>query len=1303
MFFHRVAMSLLAAVLFLCPARAGVPTDTAWPRVTILKTDMLPVIDGRMDKAEWAGATALSGFVTLRSSQVAGHQPRVQMAWHDAGLLIGIEAPLPPGEKAKAYATDWTGIVGRDDSLAVYIDLAHGHKTSCQFAVNALGMKSDNGVGDKSDTSEWQAAAVNAPGHWSAEMLIPWKAMGTALPGTGDTAGFNIAVKAGWLGDTLTWAPNSYVLRDPASYAHLVFGNKTAVSLSWPDVSRLGECRAQAVGKDKVDVSWTLSRTLADGKPDELSHEVHRLEPGKPASLPVAIPHAQGFPLGGDYLLRCNASGPDGPLLVQSWLLRVGQPVELAVRAFITKDLLRFDVRTDASVFPAADTDVAVSVDGPQGRVLERKAAPDPKTGDVHIEVPGAQIPAGNLVVKASATRRGTGQTFSVEKRVDSPLRPPWLGTREGLTHKVPSPWTRLTVKKDAVRCWGRSYRFTRSILPTEVVTRGASILAGPIALTGRESGVPLVWQGGKVEFPVREDDRVTLTGTARAAGLALTGTTTVEFDGMVRVDLKLTPDLGKAALLQDLTLEIPLKPEHARYLYHFPGMWGSIANSAALPAEGWTHGFKPFVWLGDEDRGFAWFCESDRNWFPHDEESAVKGQFDRSILSTNVNLVAHGAKAALTIRREGGAVVLRCRLIQGEQRITGPLEYTFGFHATPVKDPEKTVWDYRITHHGRYGLESAPTSIGGCVTYAAAGRINPEQGTVECWYRPAFENAERGLPQSERKKTANRSIFTVRWDEDMRGGSNCGFYWNQQVQGPVAWARKEGRVTLNPNAPFDWKAGQWYHLALTWSDRVRLYVDGKLLADSPNVGFIPLSPEKAVIEIGGADPMATIDELRISRVARPPASNPGEYAPDADTLLLDHFEDYGKPDAKALGKAGVNVVFAPAKFGTGATWDPAHSATQLQRLADLGVRTVCFHEHWSPYQSYPYVTDENRPKLHSLVDGAHRSGVNLLLYMSRQFADNAPEWELYSEDVLPMPRAGAYTRQPSQKAYCVCWNSPWKDFCLYHLGKMMDEFGHDGWYLDGPEWPMPCSNPSHGCGYTAPDGTVRTSYDIFATRDFMRRLYVLTRQRKPEGQLNIHNSTVMVTPTLAWGTSTWGGEQLDTHKAGAKTLDVLPMDSFRTELMGRQWGIPSELLVYEGMPYYSRDMIAYSLLHGVLIRPSDGLLPQISALWRMYDRFPFKDAVMYPYWNNADRITCAPDGVYATAYERKKEGLLLFVSNLGESDVEATVTLNLKPFGWNTVTAWDALTEKPVDAAGGILRLPLAKWRFAAVRIKPK
>lgn len=889
-----------------------------------------------------------------------------------------------------------------------------------------------------------------------------------------------------------------------------------------------------------------------------------------------------------------------------------------------------------------------------------------------------------------------------------------WFGNRVGLSDTVPAPWTPLVVEGSAVKPWGRAYRFDRSVLPTEVVTREASVLAAPIALRARAAGKPVAWKGEPVEFATRTPTTVALTGRAEADGLTLTGETTIEYDGMIRVDLVLAPrgerpgrshselPLGpestpnasqppvNGVTVDELLLEMPIRSEHARYLYHFPGRWGSVANSGFLPADGWTHAFKPFVWLGDEDRGLAWFCESDENWSPADP------------------------KRALTIERRDDCVLFRCHLIERPTVLAGPLKYTFGFQATPVKNPEKTAWDYRLTHSGNYGLEREPAQgPDTAITYPAVGRVRAEEGTFECWYRPAYDT-ERERPVEQRQHMANRSLFTIQWGPEIQRGTNCGFYWNELVQGPVVWSRQEGKVLLNPGAPFDWKAGQWHHLALTWSDTIRIYVDGKLLSESPNAGFIPAPLDTAVIEIGGGSALATIDEVRILSVARPPVANPGPYEPDAQTLLLDHFDNYRAAAAGGLkdrptsttpaGRADASLVFVPAKFGLGPTWEPAYVPTQLQRLASRGVRTICFHEHWSPYQSHPYVTAENRQPLKSLVDNCHQHGISLLLYMARQFADNAPQWPRYSQEVLAEPTWGIYQRQPSQKAYYVCWNSVWKDFCLFHLDRLLAEAGHDGWYLDGAEWPMACQNTLHGCGYRGADGTQRPTYDIFATRDFMKRLYVLTRQRKPDGQLNIHNSTVMVIPTLGWGTSTWGGEQIDAIKPPVKTLDILPLDAFRTEFMGRQWGVPSEFLVYDGQPYYAKDVLALTLLHGVLIRPSGyEALDRIAALWKVYDEFPFKDAQLHPYWNNAALLTCEPAGVYATAYERPGQGLLVFVSNLADRAADATVTLHSERLNWRgRFHVWDAVSQRGITSEDGTIRLRLDPWAYRAVRVKP-
>ena len=151
------------------------------------------------------------------------------------------------------------------------------------------------------------------------------------------------------------------------------------------------------------------------------------------------------------------------------------------------------------------------------------------------------------------------------------------------------------------------------------------------------------------------------------------------------------------------------------------------MENSGALPAEGWHHAFKPFVWLGDEERGFSWFCESEENWSPADPERA------------------------LTIDREGERVVLRLHLVEGAP-IEKPLKYTFGFQATPVKQPEKDAWDYRIHHGGSYTLHTEPYTREGRVTYPAAGLIRGDQGTFEAWVRPLFDS-DPSLPEEEKRK----------------------------------------------------------------------------------------------------------------------------------------------------------------------------------------------------------------------------------------------------------------------------------------------------------------------------------------------------------------------------------------------------------------------------------------------------------------------------------------------------------------------------------------------------------------------
>jgi len=274
----------------------------------------------------------------------------------------------------------------------------------------------------------------------------------------------------------------------------------------------------------------------------------------------------------------------------------------------------------------------------------------------------------------------------------------------------------------------------------------------------------------------------------------------------------------------------------------------------------------------------------------------------------------------------------------------------------------------------------------------------------------------------------------------------------------------------------------------------------------------------------------------------------------------------------------------------------------------------------------------------------------------------------------------------------------------------LMDEYDIDGFYLDGSEWPLDCRNEAHGCGYRRKDGTTGSTCNIFGTRDYMKRLYTLCKTRKTDAQLNIHNSTVMVIPTLGWGTSSWGGEQLGSlswDEGGAVekreyALDALPLDAFRTEFMGRQWGVPSEFLCYE-RPYTTPQILAVTLLHNVLVRPNMPHLPRLSAIWRLYDTFGMKDATWHPYWSNDGLFRTNLPHVKVSAYDHPDGRVLLLVSNLSSKAAEAQVTLStgklrLKHAG---LKARDAITAESVSLTGKQVSCPIQPFSYRYVWVE--
>lgn len=380
---------------------------------------------------------------------------------------------------------------------------------------------------------------------------------------------------------------------------------------------------------------------------------------------------------------------------------------------------------------------------------------------------------------------------------------------------------------------------------------------------------------------------------------------------------------------------------------------------------------------------------------------------------------------------------------------------------------------------------------------------------------------------------------------------------------------------------------------------------------------------------------------------------------------------------------------------------------TVLDKAARLGVKTLVFHEHWTPIQNYWRTNRE--AELRRLIDACHKRGIKLLLYFGYELSTLAPEWNEVAEKVLVKSPtgglAGGYYRQPPQRDYIVCLNSEWGERLLDGIVSAIERYGFDGVYLDGTIEPFACANELHGCGYRAADGSLRVTYPIFAVRNFMRRLYEALH---PKGKLiNAHQSTYCGTPTLSFVHSYWDGEQFGGGELAKDPLQKLPLASFRAEFMGKNFGVPCEFLVYERPPDWTIDhALAFTMLHDVRVRPLGfgEMLEKMAAIWDAMTKFGVSEAEWHPYWRNSEFVQVKPESVKVSGYRRVVNGQaqwLLVVSNLSATEaVTAKVQLSSRAIK-NVALAQDAITGEnlPVQNSAIVVPLPPMRMRLVVVR----
>ncbi|MCC6443212.1 MAG: hypothetical protein IT210_07120 [Armatimonadetes bacterium] len=862
------------------------------------------------------------------------------------------------------------------------------------------------------------------------------------------------------------------------------------------------------------------------------------------------------------------------------------------------------------------------------------------------------------------------------------PSRPAWLGSKAGRfgDDHVPKPWNPLRVASRSplkVACWGRQYAFTPSGMLASVRSKGKELLTSPAIWEGSLNGQRIVWMPQPVRIRKAARGAVEFTARQTAPGLRLTAEGRMEFDGFVKISTRLE-GLNPSARLDRLTLRIPLRRDVARLLHHFPkpSVWLALDmkrfNARAVPARGWQSHFLNHVWVGDEEKGLQWLCECDEGWRPADPQKAIE------------------------LSQEGGRTVLKLNLIGRPTRLDRPRQYAFAFQASPVKPYPP---DYRRWHHsqvGSYDIEKTPHRPRNPITiaYPARGHFNPERGTVEVTFIPKFDSTAPG--------EFNKSLFSLLWPDDRRPEPEAGvwFYWNQDDKGMRAVVREDSRYRYVYGGRFNWKRGETHTAAFTWGEETAVYVDGQKIAAMPEQGTLSPSADllRARIILGGPGCDFIVRRIRISDIPLPAESLGRENArlsADNHTLLLDHFE--GMPEGerrtspvRSASRAGGEL--SPEAKAVKGGLDLSHpkvQGTTLDYLQRLGIRWIGFHEYWTDWQGYPR-THHTR-ELRSLLDASHKRGMKVILYHSWQLPDIALEYPLYLKECeVVSPERFLYTRTPQQTDYPVCPKSAWADFMADGIARLFDRFRPDGIYSDGLTYPSECSNALHGCGYIGEDGRRHPTVPIFATREAVKRFArILEEQHKPT-LFVAHTSGSITLPTLAFTSAYLDAE----HLTGRPRPFRLPLDAFRAEFMGHNFGLPAYFLVYNwNQGITTTEAMALCLLHDTELPWS---YEAMAPVWKLWEDFKIEKARFLPYWNAQGWLLNAPPGVRASAYVKPDGEALAVASNLSEQAVTGTLR-----FKWSVLSAKEALTGQTVPSPGGRIEDRFPSYRARLYRVK--
>lgn len=336
-----------------------------------------------------------------------------------------------------------------------------------------------------------------------------------------------------------------------------------------------------------------------------------------------------------------------------------------------------------------------------------------------------------------------------------------------------------------------------------------------------------------------------------------------------------------------------------------------------------------------------------------------------------------------------------------------------------------------------------------------------------------------------------------------------------------------------------------------------------------------------------------------------------------------------------------------------GLKYDYAKLRGELNAARNLGFKSIV------PY-SFPQIGDGDSPEIRYYLEE-----------WAREKSDGHPR--KYPMDWKSENKEFPFTYLSyASKSYQNYWI-----YNFYNLLKNIPEL--KGIYYDGAIVAS-SNNPKQSCLYIK-DGKERSTYPIFAARDFYKRVYKMVKSINKDNTITGHISCTRGIPCEAFFDILVDGEHLAGYLARKNYdyVDTIPLDVWRTQFTCRQiGGIPVFLpqidraffqnakKVQDMKDVYAkstRTLISMLLVHDISAWKYLADSKEITDYFKRLDEFGIVDSTFYPYWNNQDLVTGFHDDIKISVYKNRNK-ILLGIANISNKNAEGDIKINLSKLG---------------------------------------